>query len=132
MTLSHRLRTVSLAAALITLATPPAAQASLILGPAQARHAASSDTAWHAPIQPASLPAGAASWRIQGPQATDCHGCGTQAPQATGRRGSTLSVNIAILVLGTLWVGLMLRRIQLRSAVDGLRNAGPPHAAGGH
>ena len=52
-----------------------------------------------------------------------------QAAPAGG--GSTRSVNIAIVVLGTLWVGLMARRIQLHSAAGSFRSAAPQPAAGG-
>ena len=88
----------------------------------------------HAAVLPAGgLPTGVAGLRIGAPQAEECTDCREVAPpSAIVRRSSTLSVNLAILVLGTLWVGLMLRRIQLRSALDDLRDAGPRHAAGGH
>jgi hypothetical protein len=57
---------------------------------------------------------------------------------AGAQRSATLPVNIAILGLGTLWLGLMVRRIQQRSAslVDlsaaELGGAAPQPAAGGH
>jgi len=78
------------------------------------------------------LPAGVAGLRIGAPLVEECTDCREAVPSAITRRGSTLSVNLAILVLGTLWVGLMLRRIQIRSALGDLRDAGPRHAAGGH
>ena len=54
--------------------------------------------------------------------------------RADERRGATLSVNVAIMALGGLWLVLMARRIQLRGVADGggmLSSAAPRHAAGG-
>lgn len=132
MTLLHRLRCVALA---VTITAPAMALpvlpagASVIHAPAGTRPAAAlPDTAW-APA----LPAGVAGLRVGTPQGTDCADCADPAAPSPRRSGNaTLSVNVAILVLGTLWVALMLRRIQLRSAVSGFRGAAPRHAAGGH
>lgn len=128
MTLSQTLRRVILAVAVVLLAAPPAAQAALIHGQSPARTGLRAEPAAFA--HAAALPAGAASWRVPA-QGSEC--CAEPvAPAARTRPGTTLSVNLAIVVLGTLWVGLMLRRIQLRSAMDDLRGAAPRHAAGGH
>lgn len=142
MSLLHILRSVALALMLAIPAlvafTPPAA-AVVIQGQSQVRTGAGlPEQAWpavlaHAAVLPAGgLPTGVAGLRIGAPLVEECTDCREAAPSTMVRRGSTLSVNLAILVLGTLWVGLMLRRIQLRSALDDLRDAGPRHAAGGH
>lgn len=130
MTLSHTFRSLALALSVAFLAPSPGAEAALIHGQSPSRPTPHAEAAT---LHAVALPAGAAAWRVAGPLGTDCQGCAEPAPAGTlGRRSSTLSVNLAILVLGTLWVGLMMRRIQLRSAMDGLRGAGPRHAAGGH
>jgi hypothetical protein len=138
MTLLHRLRCVALAVTMMApaMALPMApATATVIHGPSATRAGAvQPDPAWtSAALGAPSLPAGVAGLRVAGPQASECTDCGEiTAPAVRSRGNPTLSVNVAILVLGTLWVGLMLRRIQLRSALPGLRGAGPRHAAGGH
>jgi len=85
----------------------------------------------------ASLPAGAAALRVAAPhggaQGVVCDDCAPSLGAAEApRRGATLSVNVAILVLGSLWLTLMVRRIQMRLGGDGLNGGGRPHAAGGH
>ncbi len=140
MTPTPSLRRIALALPLAALALSGApAAAAMIHGPTAGRSPAGmADAGWTAAaLSRAELPANVAALRLGAPQGTapgtDCAGCGESVPQAgRPRHGATLSVNMAILVLGTLWVGLMLRRIQLRSAMEGLRNAGPRHAAGGH
>jgi hypothetical protein len=137
MSLLHNLRAVALAVMLAIPALAPFTQpagAAVIQGQAPARTSVGlPEMAWPAAAAHAAvLPAGVAGLRVGAPQAEECTDCREAAPPSIGRRGSTLSVNLAILVLGTLWVGLMLRRIQLRSALDTLRDAGPRHAAGGH
>lgn len=134
MSLSHTLRRAALALMLAIPAAAPAlrpASAAVIHGQERSSTTAGlPDLAWpvaHAAV----LPAGVAGLRIPAPP-EECTDCRESASSALGRRGSTLSVNLAILLLGTLWVGLMLRRIQLRSGLDDLRDAGPRHAAGGH
>jgi hypothetical protein len=62
---------------------------------------------------------------------TSCEGCAATLGSAQPR-SPTRSVNLAILVLGSLWLTLMVRRIQMRAAEDGLRSGARPHAAGGH
>lgn len=137
MSLSHNLRCIALALTLavpaVTAAAQPAA-AAVIQGQAPARTGAGlPELAWPvATAHAAMLPAGVAGLRISSPQGEECADCRETAPATIARRDSTLSVNLAILVLGTLWMGLMLRRIQLRSTLGDLRDAGPRHAAGGH
>ncbi len=135
-----RLRRIALALPLAALAFSGApAAAAMIHGPSAGRSPAGmAEAAWKAAAQaPAELPANVATLRLGAAQGTapgtDCTGC-SEALASAGRPrpSATLSVNMAILVLGTLWVGLMLRRIQLRSAMEGIRGAGPRHAAGGH
>ena len=137
MSLLHNLRRVALALMLAIPAFAPFAQqagAAVIQGQTPAHTSPGLlEQAWPAAVaHAAALPAGVAGLRIGAPQAEECADCREATPPTIVRRGSTLSVNLAILVLGTLWVGLMLRRIQLRSALDDLRDAGPRHAAGGH
>jgi hypothetical protein len=60
-----------------------------------------------------------------------CDGCSAVLDEVPGR-SATRSVNLAILVLGSLWLTLMVRRIQMRAGEDGLRGGARPHAAGGH
>jgi len=66
-----------------------------------------------------------------GPDAAVCDGCAATLDEAPGR-SATRSVNLAILVLGSLWMTLMVRRIQMRAGEDELRGGARPHAAGGH
>lgn len=147
MSLLHNLRCVALALMLAIPALAPFTQpaaAAVIQGQTPARTSAGlPEQAWpttvaHAAVLPAGglpagvLPAGVAGLRIGAPLVEECTDCREAVPSAITRRGSTLSVNLAILVLGTLWVGLMLRRIQIRSALSDLRDAGPRHVAGGH
>lgn len=135
MSLLHTLRRVALTVLLAIPVAAPVAQpagAAVIHGQPQGRSIAGQpDLAWPA-AHAAVLPAGVAGLRIGSAPMEECADCREPAPSPLGRRSSTLSVNLAILILGTLWVGLMLRRIQLRSALDDLRDAGPRHAAGGH
>ncbi len=66
-------------------------------------------------------------------QAVRCDGCTpVTMPIEAPRRSATLSVNVAILVLGSLWLTLMVRRIQMRLGSDDLNGGARPHAAGGH
>ena len=142
MSLLHNLRCVALALMLAIPALAPFTQpaaAAVIQGQTPARTSAGlPEQAWpttvaHAAVLPAGvLPAGVAGLRIGAPLVEECTDCREAVPSAIVRRGSTLSVNLAILVLGTLWVGLMLRRIQIHSALSDLRDAGPRHVAGGH
>jgi hypothetical protein len=132
-----RLRRIALTLSLAAMAVfgAPAA-ATVIHGSSPGRSPAGmADATWTAAALPsAELPANVAALRLGAGQGGDCAGCGEALAAASRARpaSATLSVNMAILVLGTLWVGLMLRRIQLRSAMDGLRGAAPRHAAGGH
>ncbi len=137
MSLLHNLRSVALALMLAIPALAPVSQpagAAVIQGQTPARTSAGlPELAWPAAVAHAAvLPAGVAGLRIGAPLVEECTDCPEVAPTSIVLHSSTLSVNLAILVLGTLWVGLMLRRIQLRSALDTLRDAGPRHAAGGH
>lgn len=70
------------------------------------------------------------------PGCADCvAGLADQRP--AGRSGATLSVNIAIVGLGMMWLALMLRRSQQHPpqrslSTDDPAGAGPRRAAGGH
>jgi hypothetical protein len=98
----------------------------------------------------APMPAGVVALRAAPAQESPCDGCDfEQGVAATpDQNGPTLQVNMAILVLGSLWVALMARRIQQRTAAEdrddatledaleqalerALRGGGPQHAAGG-
>jgi hypothetical protein len=59
-----------------------------------------------------------------------CEGCAATLDQEVGH-SPTRSVNLAILALGSLWLTLMVRRIQMRASVDGIRRGARPHAATG-
>ncbi len=121
---------MALPVAVLALADPAPAGAAVIHEPSPGHVRAA--PAWPAAAQiTADLPSGAAG--LGAAQGTGCTGCGeAPAAHAGPRRSPTLSVNVAILLLGSLWLALMLRRIQLRSAMAGLRAAAPQHAAGGH
>jgi len=56
------------------------------------------------------------------PISADCIACGQEA-DGSGR-GMTLPVNLAILALGSLWLALMVRRIQQHAAARGLSSGG--------
>lgn len=89
---------------------------------------AAADAAWLNPDAAVALDA-VASWL---PQLTR-EGA---SPMAGEGPSVTLSVNAAIMALGSLWLVLMARRIHGRSAVDGmagqmLSSAAPRPAAGG-
>ena len=128
---THPVRRMALALPVIAAALAMPAfpsEAAVVHTPAGThRHGGWAEPAWSATAFDAVAP------RLGAVPALECTGCGeilSAAPHA--RRSATLSVNVAILVLGTLWVGLMLRRIHLRSAMGDLRGAAPRHAAGGH
>ncbi len=85
----------------------------------------------------AALPVGAAALRVGTPHAMTqgvvCDGCTPGMVTADApARSATLSVNMAILVLGSLWLTLMVRRVQMRLGGHGLNAGARPHAAGGH
>ena len=63
------------------------------------------------------------------PTSADCSACGQEA-DGSGQ-GTTLPVNLAILALGSLWLALMVRRIQQHSANRGLRSGGRQPAEAG-
>ena len=90
--------------------------------------AALADAAWVNPDDAAALHA--ASW------APPLTGEGP-SPMAGDDANVTLSVNAAIMVLGSAWLVLMARRIQGRDAADGmdvdrmLSGGAPRHVAGG-
>jgi len=67
------------------------------------------------------------------PKVAACDGCTPgMVPTEAPRHSSALPVNVAILVLGSLWLTLMVRRIQLRLGSESLNGGARPHAAGGH
>ena len=85
-------------------------------------------------VPPRAEPAGAASTQVPltpSDSTAACNDCAFGDPIPTAR-SATLPVSLAILALGSLWLTLMVRRLQPRSAAGALRNVGPQHAAGGH
>ncbi len=58
---------------------------------------------------------------------------GGERTMAGERRDATLSVNVAIMALGGLWLALMARRMQLRGELNSgeLSSGVPRHVAGG-
>lgn len=146
MTLMSRCRTVAVAALAVGMIAAMPAGAGVLLTESSSR-AATLEADWglRLPAEAsmprlrgdAALPAGAAALRVAaaqgGAQGMVCDGCspGMMAAEAP-RRSATLSVNVAILVLGSLWLTLMVRRIQMRLGSDDFTGGGRPHAAGGH
>ena len=77
-------------------------------------------------LVPAPVPPGIAALGLDVAQAPSCNDCGAGRTTATapGANGTTLPVNVAILVLGSLWLTLMARRIQQRTAATRRDDAG--------
>jgi hypothetical protein len=143
MTLMSRCRTVAVAALAVGMSVAMPAGAGVLLTEASSRMPGlEAGLGGRGPAEAmmprllgdAALPAGAAALRAAASQGGMlCDGCAPNLVAAEAPRGSaTLSVNMAILVLGSLWLTLMVRRIQLRIGGDGLNGGGRPHAAGGH
>lgn len=123
MTLLHRCRTVAVALLTAGMIVVTPASAGLMQTEPAAR-LGTPDAGWRALAEGTPQVA---------QNVAACVGCtpGIEPTEAP-RRSSTLPVNVAILVLGSLWLTLMVRRIQLRLGSEDLNGGARPHAAGGH
>jgi hypothetical protein len=148
------MRRFRIAAVAVTMAgllfSLPRAEAGLLTGPASFgldEAVAIQDTAVASGrLAAAPIAAEISALHLGVPQAPHCNTCDFYPTVATapGAAGTTLPVNVAILVLGSLWLTLMARRIQQRTAANrrddasleetlqrALTGGVPQHAAGG-